>query len=220
MSTDKDKCVENICKNKIIAILRLVPVEKVRNVVEALYDGGIRLVEVTFDMGGRMSEDETAESISLIKNLHPDLDVGAGTVLTPGQVDMAKRSGAKFILAPNAKETVVKRAVELGMVAIPGAMTPSEVMDCIDWGADFVKIFPAGNLGEEYIKALLAPLSGVRTIAVGGINESNVSSYLHAGSVGVGIGSNIVNGQLVKSEDYDSISALARRYVMAVDGKV
>lgn len=220
MSIDKDKCVENICKYKIIAILRLVPVEKVRNVVEALYDGGIRLVEVTFDMSGRMSEEETVESIRLIKDLHKDLDVGAGTVLNVGQVNLAKRAGAKFILAPNAKEAVVKRAVELGMVAIPGAMTPSEVMDCIDWGADLVKIFPADNLGEDYLKAILSPLSGVRTIAVGGINESNVSSYLNAGAVGVGIGSNIVKGQFVKSGDYGSISDLARRYVMAVGGKV
>ena len=104
------------------------------------------------------------------------------------------------------------------MVSMPGAYTPSEIQLAHTSGADFVKIFPAVSLGPEYIKAVKAPLSHIKLLAVGGIDENNIKSYLKAGACGFGIGSNIVDKKLIDNNDFKGITELAKRYVAAVQG--
>ena len=136
----KKQIIDAVLKHKIIAILRGVPKDKIIPLAEALYDGGIRLIEVPFDMKKKVSDEETCEMISMLVNRFQDkMFVGTGTVLTPIQVEMTKKAGGNYIISPDTSEEVIKKTVQLGMVSIPGALTPSEITAAVKYGADFVK---------------------------------------------------------------------------------
>ena len=160
--------------------------------------------------------DENAQVAGNIKKLTEHFGdkmvIGAGTVLTTEQVELTKAAGGAFIISPNVNKKVIERTCELDMVSIPGALTPTESVDAYEAGADFVKLFPITSLGSSYVKAMKAPLSHIRFLGVGGIDENNMQEYLKAGVCGFGIGSNIVNKKLLDSEDYAAITELARMY--------
>lgn len=202
--------------NKIVAIMRKVPMEALEETVDALYKGGIRMMEVTFDPAGDMPMEDTLKQISYITEHYPDVAPGAGTVLTVEQVKKAQEAGAKYIISPNTAEEVIKATVEAGMVSMPGAFTPSEAVNAVNWGADFVKIFPVGKLGPGYIKDIAAPLSHIRFIAVGGINENNMKDYLDAGCKGVGVAAALVNKTLIAERRFEELQAVAARHVAAI----
>ena len=128
-------------------------------------------------------------------------------------VERAYAAGAQFIVSPDTNVAVIQRTRELGMVSMPGAMTPSEAMAAHTAGADFVKLFPAGALGAGYIKAVRAPLSHIAFLAVGGINENNAKSFIEAGCVGLGVGGNLVNKAWIEAGEFNKIAALARTFV-------
>jgi 2-dehydro-3-deoxyphosphogluconate aldolase/(4S)-4-hydroxy-2-oxoglutarate aldolase len=137
-------------------------------------------------------------------------------VLTEKQVELTYNAGGEFIISPDTYEAVIKKTKELGMVSMPGALTPSEIQSAVRYGADFVKLFPVTNLGTGYVKAVKAPLSHVKLLAVGGINLDNIDEYLEAGVCGFGLGTNIIDKNMVKNNDFDGITALAAKYVEAV----
>ena len=143
--------------------------------------------------------------------------IGAGTVLTEKQVDMTKAAGGCFIISPNTDEAVIAHTRLEGMVSIPGALTPTEIVTAHKAGADFVKLFPVSSLGASYIKAVSAPLSHIKLLAVGGVTPENMDEYFAAGAVGFGIGANIVDKKLVEAEDYAGITALAEKYTKAAE---
>ncbi len=204
-------------KEKIIVIVRGVPRDKLVPLAEAMYEGGIRLLEVTFDACGTVSDEETAANIKMLcEHFGERMAIGAGTVLNEKQVKLTAAAGGRFIISPDADKTVIKYTKKLGLISMPGAVTPSEIKLCHDAGADFVKIFPAVNLGPEYIKAVSAPLSHIKYLAVGGINTDNMKAYLEAGVCGFGIGGNIVSKNLIAEEKYEEITALAKKYVEAL----
>ncbi|MBE6883306.1 MAG: bifunctional 4-hydroxy-2-oxoglutarate aldolase/2-dehydro-3-deoxy-phosphogluconate aldolase [Ruminococcaceae bacterium] len=213
----KAEVIKAVEDNKIVAILRGVPGEKVVAVAKALYDGGIRLLEITYDASGKVSDEETAKNIGILaKEFAGKLYVGAGTVITAEQVRLTKAAGGLFIISPNTDEEVIKESVHCGLVSMPGALTPSEIMQAHKYGADFVKLFPISNFGTGYVKAIKAPLSHIKLLAVGGIDENNIRDYMKTGVCGFGIGSNIVSKKLVDSDDYAGMTELARKYVEAV----
>ncbi len=202
-------------KEKIIVIVRGVESKKILPLAEAMYDGGIRLLEITYSAGNT----ETAENIKRLKeHFGESMYIGAGTVLTEEQAELTKDAGGEFIISPNTVPEVIRKTKALGMVSMPGAYTPSEIQLAHNSGADFVKIFPAVSLGAEYIKAVKAPLSNIKLLAVGGINEHNMKEYLDAGVCGFGIGSNIVDQKRIEKNDFKAITELAKRYVSAVHG--
>lgn len=211
----KDKINKLINEKKIIAILRKVPMDAFADTVKALYEGGIRMMEVTFDQSGEMFEETTCDQIRYIKDNFPQISPGAGTVMTVEQVKKAIDAGAQYIISPNVNENVIKETLKLGAVSMPGAFTPSEAANACAWGADYVKIFPVGNMGAGYVKDVSAPLSNVRFLAVGGINDKNMKSFLDAGCVGVGIGSCLVNKKMIKERRFDELKELAKKYVEA-----
>ena len=130
-------------------------------------------------------------------------------------VELAASAGAKYIISPDVNVDVIRRTRELGMVSLPGAMTPTEVMTAHNAGADFVKLFPVGNLGIPYVKAIRAPISHVKLLAVGGVNEDNVADFLHAGLVGAGVGGNLANKKWIEAGEYHKITETARKLVDA-----
>lgn len=212
-----NKVVESIIENKLIVIARNVEREKIIPLTQAMYDGGIRLLEVTYDASKKVSDEETAETIRLIaEHFEGKMFIGAGTVLTTEQVELTYKAGGKFIISPNLDEAVIKKTRQLGMVSMPGAVTPTEIQLAHTYGASFVKLFPAGDLGPGYVKAVKAPLSHIKLTAVGGIDETNIPAYLKAGASGFGIGTNIVDKKLIAANDFDGIRELAKRYVALV----
>ena len=214
----KDQLISAIRKEKIVAILRGVPEEKLYKLLKALYEGGIRLAEITFDAKGITPATTTADQIARMnREFAGKMLVGAGTVLTVEQAKLAVEAGARFLISPNYDEDVIKYATQAGVVSMPGCVTPSEAVQATKWGADFVKIFPSDTLGPKYFKAICAPLSHIDFIAVGGVDDQNVADFLKAGAVGVGVGSNIVNKKMLQEEDYAGITALAKRYVEAIE---
>ena len=212
----KETVIESINKHKLIAILRGIPKEKLISTAEALYNGGIRLLEVTFKSSSSENA-ETAEKIKMLNDHFGDkMMIGAGTVLTKEQVHLAKAAGALYVISPNVDEEVIKETYRVGMVSIPGAFTPSEIAAADKLGADFVKLFPTVSVNPEYIKAVTAPLSHVRLLAVGGIDTENMTEYMSSGVSGFGLGSNIVKKDLIEKGDYEGIAALSAEYVKIV----
>ncbi|MBR4887807.1 MAG: bifunctional 4-hydroxy-2-oxoglutarate aldolase/2-dehydro-3-deoxy-phosphogluconate aldolase [Clostridia bacterium] len=209
--------VRQIEENRIVAILRKVPLAKAEKTAEALVAGGIRLLEITFDQKAETPEN-TLRSIELAAKRFPEIAVGAGTVMTPEQARLAKEAGASFILAPNTNVAVIQKAKELGLGAVPGAMTPTEIAAAYEAGADVVKLFPAGDLGIGYLKAVRAPINHIPLIAVGGVDHKNLADFIRAGAIGAGIGSNIVNNQLIAEDRFDELTKLARLYMEACKG--
>lgn len=213
----RNKIINTIEKEKIITIVRGVEKDRLIPFAEAVYAGGIRLIEITYSANGDISDEETAKNIEMLaKHFDDRMLVGAGTVLSEKQVALTKNAGGCFIISPDTYENVIAKTRELEMVSIPGALTPSEVQAAHRYGADFVKLFPVTSLGTEYVKAIKAPLSHIKMLAVGGINEKNMKDYLDAGASGFGIGSNIVNKKLIRSGDFDAIRALAEKYTAVI----
>ena len=218
MQYTKKDVIEAIKKHKIVAILRKVPTDKLQATVEALYSGGIRLMEVTFDPSGEMPEKEILRQIRFIADHFEGVFAGAGTVLEPEQVTKAAQAGAKYIISPNSDEAVIRQTVKEGLVSMPGALTPTEIMNAHRWGADFVKLFPIGTLGTAYIKAVKAPLNQVKLLAVGGVNENNITEFLDAGCYGAGIGGNLVNKKWIENEEFEKITETASKLTEIVKG--
>ena len=175
--------------------------------------GGIKLVEVTFDQTGKISDKETASNIRAVKE-HFDgkIRVGAGTVMTEEQVELAYQAGAEYIISPDSYEPVIRKTRELGMVSMPGALTPTEAANAHRWGADFVKLFPNSEMKISYLKALMAPLSHIKFLAVGGVNLENFKDFISAGAKGVGMATNIADRKAILAGDYDKITSLAKAF--------
>ncbi len=205
--------LQRILDGKVVAIVRGISSKDMVQTVQALKDGGITCVEVTFSLKSEEKSLDTLKSIRMIKEHFGDsVAVGAGTVLTPENVYRAKEAGAEYIISPNVDEAVIKATKRLGMVSIPGAVTPTEVIAAYNWGADIVKLFPAATLGLSYIKALMGPIDGIPLTAVGGVDASNYRDFIDAGCVGVGVGGNLVNKKLIEAGDFEAIKNLALEY--------
>lgn len=202
--------LERIYEEKIIAIVRGIPSGKIAALAQALAEGGVSCIEVTFD---QTNPEETLTSLRTIKSeLGDRICLGAGTVMTVEQVEQAAQAGAEYMISPNVDEAVIRATKALGKVSIPGAMTPTETAFAYQCGADIVKLFPAGLLGPTYIKAVKAPLKHIPVSAVGNITIENCADFIQAGAVGVGVGGNLVSALLVNEGCFSQITATARAY--------
>ena len=213
----KNAIKNSIKENKLIAIVRGVEPETCVRIAQALYDGGFRLMEITYDQKHPETWENTAQTIGAVAEAFAGrMYIGAGTVTCPELVELTHKYGGQFIISPDVNEAVITRTCELGMVSIPGALTPTEVTTAHRAGADFVKLFPAGVFGAGYVKAVKAPISHIDLLVVGGVNENNVASFLAAGAIGAGIGGNLVNAAWVKANQYEKITETARLLVDSV----
>ena len=210
----REAIIQKVIDKKIIAIVRGVYEEDCLNLARALYKGGIELLEVTFDQSKPELLSRTSKTIGmLVKEFDGKMMFGAGTVTTLEMLNLAKEAGAQFIVSPNTDEAIIRATVEKGMVSMPGALTPSEIVNAHNYGADFVKIFPVGNLGAEYIKAVRAPLNHIKLLAVGGVNEKNIGNFIKNGASSAGVGGNLVNKEWIANGEFDKITNLAKEFV-------
>ena len=213
----RDAVIEKITQEKVIAIVRGVYDQDCLNLAKALYEGGVKLMEVTFDQKSALERQRTADTIRLLtQQLGDIMAFGAGTVTTVEMVRQAKDAGAQFIISPDTNREVIAETVALDMVSIPGAMTPTEMMQAHWAGADFIKVFPANQMGPAYFKAVAAPLSHIRMLAVGGVDEHTVGGYLKAGAVGFGVAGCLFKPQQVKDGRWEDITQATARLMEAL----
>ncbi|SFC20824.1 2-dehydro-3-deoxyphosphogluconate aldolase / (4S)-4-hydroxy-2-oxoglutarate aldolase [Parapedobacter composti] len=199
-----------LTKHGIIVIIRGLHPDDAPDVAEALYAGGIRLLEIT------MNSEAPLTAIRAVADVMAGrMVIGAGTVLNARMVEEAVTAGAEFVLSPIVCEEVIQTARQLGVVAVPGAYTPTEVYRAHQAGADIVKIFPATSPG--YIRDIAGPLPQVPLLPTGGINLQNICDYKAAGAVGFGIGSALVDTKKAITPQYlAEITAKARQFVEAI----
>lgn len=201
-------------RHRIVVALRGIPGEGMVSTAKALWEGGVRMLEVTFDQRDPDCVKKTPAAIRAIREALGDkLLVGAGTVLTGEQAAAAVEAGAGYLLSPSYDPQVLSKAKELGVELIPGVFTPSEAAAAHLAGAALVKLFPGGSLGLPYIKNLAGPLSHIPLLPMGGVDLDNLTDFLSQPNVaGVGIGSAIAKPALVKAGDFDGLRELARRF--------
>lgn len=210
----KKEVIEFIEANKIIAICRGIYGENLVKLVSAISDGGVNLVEVTFDQGDADCISKTSEAIrTLAATFKGKVKVGAGTVVTCEQVHAAKAAGAEYIIAPNTDKEIIKTANDLDLVTIPGAATATEILQAHHAGADFVKLFPAATLGLTYAKDILGPINNVRFIATAGVTPDNLGDFLGLGFAGAGISGYLANKKLISEGKFDVLTAHAKELV-------
>ena len=209
--------VQKIKENHLVVIVRGVEKERLIPLAEAMYEGGVRLLEVTYSANGSVSDEDTAKNIQMLcEHFQDRMLIGAGTVLTEEQVALNAQAGGRFIISPNVNKQVIQKTKALNMISMPGAYTPSEIAEAHQYGADFVKLFPVTALGAAYVKAVRAPLSHIPLLAVGGVDLTNLAEYSKAGVVGFGIGGNIIDKKLLNAQDYPAITKLAEEYVSKI----
>jgi 2-dehydro-3-deoxyphosphogalactonate aldolase len=170
----------------LIAILRGIRPDEILDVAQALFDAGIRGIEVP------LNSPEPLVSIQRLSEKYgADCLCGAGTVLKPEQVEAVARAGGKLIVTPNVNPAVIRRSAELGLHTVPGFGTATEAFAAVDAGATALKLFPASTYGVQHLKALRAVLPPIKVFAVGGIGVSTMPEWIDAGVDGIGFGSEI-----------------------------
>lgn len=207
-----DRVLEILRREKIIAILRGIPGGRVAGTAKALLEGGIRCLEVAFDHTSKEGIRDTLQSIRLLRDQsEPGLLIGAGTVLTPEEVVLAREAGAQYIISPDMNPEVIRLTRSLDLVSIPGAYSPTEAVAAHRAGADIVKLFPAGLLGPEYFRAVMGPLGHIPFSAVGNIDASNLYEFLEAGVTSFGIGGSMVDQEAVREGNFKKLTETARK---------
>ncbi len=210
-SITRDAITAAIEQSGIVAIVRMKEPEKLRAVVDAIAAGGIRVLEVTMTVPG---------AVDLIRQLAPTLPsdflLGAGTVLDAPTVAQVVDAGARFVVSPVFRTTVIAACHEREVPAMPGCFTPTEILEAWDAGADVVKVFPATALGPTYLKDVRAPLPQVKLMPTGGVTLDNAGEWLKAGAVAVGVGTALLDAKAVAAGDYGALKANAERIVANV----
>jgi 2-dehydro-3-deoxyphosphogluconate aldolase / (4S)-4-hydroxy-2-oxoglutarate aldolase len=192
----------------VVAVIRLKDPEKLRAVVDAISEGGVRALEVTMTVPG---------AVEVIRRLAPTLPagflLGAGTVL---DADTARRvidAGAQFVVSPVFRRTTIAACHERDVPAMPGCFTPTEILEAWDAGADIVKVFPATALGPAFFKDVHGPLPQVKLMPTGGVSLDNAGDWIRAGAVAVGVGTALLDAKAIASGDYGVLRANAERIV-------
>lgn len=196
-----DEGLKVLDESRIIVIVRGVETKSMVALAEALYDGGIRVMEITLNTKG------ATDSIRLLQDKLGDrMWIGAGTVLDVEDAKKAIKAGAGFIITPNMDEEVIRYCVEQEIPIYPGAMTPTEIVKAWKAGAPAIKIFPSASIGMSYIKELQGPLSHIPMVAVGGVNADNVRRFMEIGCYAVGVGGSLVDKVSIRNEKYERIT--------------
>ncbi|HWE64997.1 MAG TPA: bifunctional 4-hydroxy-2-oxoglutarate aldolase/2-dehydro-3-deoxy-phosphogluconate aldolase [Chloroflexota bacterium] len=208
---DRATLLQRTLAGRLVAIVRLREQAALMEVARALVAGGITSLEFTLTTPGAV------EAIAQCRaQLGDQAVIGAGTVLDAASARRCLDAGAQFLVSPGYDLEVIETARRGGALAMPGALTPTEIIAAWRGGADVVKVFPARQFGPQYIRDLRAPLPEIPLMPTGGVDESNAADYLRAGAVGVAVGGNLIDAASVTRGDWAAISARARALVAAL----
>lgn len=207
----KYEILKKIEQEKIVAIVRVDEADKATKCFDALYKGGINVVEMTFTIPYAHTLLE-----SLSKKFKGEITVGAGTVLDSETARLAIMSGAEFIVSPSFNENVAKLCNRYSVPYFCGINTPTEAITAMEAGVDVVKLFPANNFKPSIIKDLKGPFPNIEVMPTGGVNLQTIKDWLKAGAFACGVGGDLVNGY--KTGDYDSVTASAKKFLEEING--
>lgn len=208
----KDEVASRIGEIGIVPVVRAATVAEAARAVEAICAGGIPIVEITMTV---------PDAVSVIREVTRQYSdrvlVGAGTVVSAQQADQCIAAGAQFLVSPGISIAVLLAGQSAGVLAIPGALTPTELMSAHEHGATLVKIFPCGSVGgPKYLKSLRAPFPKASLIPTGGVNVSNAADFIKAGAFALGIGADLVDAKALRDGNLEKISSAAKDLVQAV----
>jgi 2-dehydro-3-deoxyphosphogluconate aldolase / (4S)-4-hydroxy-2-oxoglutarate aldolase len=207
----KDAQLARVAATGLVAIVRSQKSELLVDVAEALQQGGVDVIEITFTVP---QAHKVLEQVA--NRLGDTVLLGAGTVLDAETARVALLSGAEFLVAPTVNLDVIRLAKRYGKLVMPGAFTPTEILAAWEAGADIVKVFPCDSLGPGYLKAVAAPLPQIRLLPTGGVTLENAAAFLKAGAFALGVGGSLVEARAVAEGNLQRITQLARQFVDAV----
>jgi len=207
-----EEAIQKIHEVGIVPVVRAANLDEARRAIDAICTGGIPIIEVT------MTVPKAPAMIEELSRLYgSSVLTGAGTVTSARQAEICLDAGAQFLVSPGLSVPVVQAAAERGILAIPGALTPTEVMAALDAGAKLIKIFPCGSVGgPKHIKALRAPFPDLRLIPTGGVNLANSAEYIAAGAFALGVGADLVDLAALRRNESSKIVDMARSLTKAV----
>jgi 2-dehydro-3-deoxyphosphogluconate aldolase/(4S)-4-hydroxy-2-oxoglutarate aldolase len=197
----KKQILKIILDKKIIAVIRIKEEEKLKKVIDAIYNGGISVVEITMTVPNALRLIEKMSEVFEEKVL-----IGVGSVLNKTIAEEAIKAGAKYVVSPVFKKEILEAAHKYNLPAMPGAFTPTEIQAAHEAGADIVKVFPADIVGMNFFKAVLAPLPHLKLMPTGGVSLTNAGEWLKAGACAVGIGTALLDKNAIKNEQYDILT--------------
>lgn len=196
----------------IVAVIRGATLDTIIPIASALKAGGVTALEITM---------ETPKALMIIEKIASeygeDVLVGAGTVLDPETARSAIMAGSKFIFSPTVNQKTIEMTKRYGVISVPGAFTPTEILTGYEYGADLIKVFPASVVGPDYLKNVAGPLPHIPLMPTGGIDINNVSDYMKAGAVAVGVGSTLINAKKELTDQYlEEVSVKAKQFIEKV----
>jgi len=189
-------------KMPLIGIIRNLSIEEIKYAMEVFLEAGFINVEVT------LNTDSASEAIKyMVQQYAGKINIGAGTVCTVSDLEIATKAGAQFIVSPIVNKEVIVKSTSLGIPIFPGAFTPTEIYDAWSLGAPMIKVYPAGSLGPDYIASVLSPLNSIKLLPTGGVNLSNAKAFMKAGAIGLGVGGEFFNKKIIESRDRNNLLA-------------
>jgi len=207
----KENDLQRIADCGVVAIVRFDRPEELVEVARAIRAGGVDVIEFTMT---------TPNALSIIaasaEEFGEEVLLGAGTVLDPETARAAILSGARYIISPTLNPRVIELCHRYGVIVVPGAFTPTEILTAWELGADMVKVFPAAAVGPGYIKDILSPLPQVKLLPTGGVSLSNVAQFIKAGATAVAAGGSLVDKKAVDERDFARLTEVAGNFVKAI----
>jgi 2-dehydro-3-deoxyphosphogluconate aldolase/(4S)-4-hydroxy-2-oxoglutarate aldolase len=211
VNTSREAVVRAIQDLGVVAVIRMRDAAKLRAVVDAIAEGGVRAIEVTMTVPNAVGLIAT-----LASSLRSDILLGAGTVTDVVTARAVIDAGARFVVGPVFRPDVIVACHERGVPIAPGCFSPTEILDAHERGADIVKVFPATALGPSYIKDLRAPMPQLKLMPTGGVTLDNAGDWIRAGAVAVGVGSALLDAKAIDEGRLDVLTGNARRIVASI----
>lgn len=210
-----ERVLDIMSQSGVVAIVRLADLSAALPLSQAILAGGVTALEFT------LTNPAALEAVAAVKAALTEFAggravIGVGTVLNAPAVRASVEAGAEFIVSPHTDLDTLAMCQKLGVASMPGALTPTEIVTAWNAGASVVKLFPAGAFGPAYLKDIRAPLPHLKLMPTGGVNLENVGQYIKNGALAVGIGSNLVDAQVIKAGNWDRLTRTAAAYVQAV----
>ena len=212
INMEKDMIIHEILERKAVAVLRVSHEEKLQKVIEAIYAGGISIVEVTMTVPNAI---QLIRQIS--KRFGEDLIIGVGSVLNGTIAEDAIRAGAKFVVSPVFKKEIIDTGHKFNVPTIPGCFTPTEIQAAFEYGADIVKVFPADVVGMGFFKGILAPMPHLKLMPTGGVSLTNAGDWLKSGACAVGVGSALLDKKAIESGNYQVLTENAKTLMGSIN---
>jgi 2-dehydro-3-deoxyphosphogluconate aldolase/(4S)-4-hydroxy-2-oxoglutarate aldolase len=197
-----------ILQHRVIAVVRMTDAQKLKDILAAISDGGVKCLEITMTVPNAVKLIEKTS-----RSAAPDVLIGAGTVTDPETADAVISAGASFVVGPVFNPHVLKAAHDRNVLVMPGCFSPTEIHTAWKFGADIIKLFPATSLGPKFIKDIHGPLPDVRIIPTGGVSVENAAEWIKAGACAVGIGTDLLDKKMIEAGDYVGLRERARTLV-------